>query len=239
MTSHHKLLAWFDQDEALLETHHKAIEALDEGDDRRSFLKKAGIGGALMIGSGALFAALAPSGADAAKGGDGRPPEKFGKGDIGILNYALTLEHLEAGFYNEATKLNIAKTPESQAFLKQVTADENAHVAFFSKALGSKALAAPKLDFGSSFESEAGWLKVSMALENTGVAAFAGQALNIASPANVAAAVSVMTVEARHASVVGLLNMPTPSNISPDGAFDKPMSAAEVLKVVEGTGFIV
>jgi hypothetical protein len=239
MTSHHKLLAWFDQDEALLETHHNAIEAFDESDDRRSFLKKAGIGGALMIGSGALFAALAPGGAEAAEGGDGRPPAKFGKGDIGILNYALTLEHLEAGFYSEATKLDIAKTPESQAFLKQVTVDENAHVAFFTKALGSKALAAPKLDFGSSFQSEAGWLKVSMALENTGVAAFAGQALNIASPANVAAAVSVMTVEARHASVVGLLNKPTPSNISPDGAFDKPMSAAEVLKVVEGTGFIV
>lgn len=73
--------------------------------------------------------------------------------------------------------------------------------------------AAPKLDFGSSFQSEASWLKVSMAL-------------------------SVMTVEARHASVVGLLNKPTPSNISPNGAFDKPMAAAEVLKVVEGTGFI-
>jgi hypothetical protein len=234
----HKLFASFDQDEALVETHHNAIEALDEGDNRRAFLKKAGIGGALMLGSGAMFAALAPAGASAAKSGDGRPPAKFGKGDVGILNYALTLEHLEAGFYNEATKRNIARTPESQAFLKQVTADENAHVAFFSKALGSQAVAAPKLDFGSSFQSEASWLKVSMALENTGVAAFAGQALNIASPANVAAAVSVMTVEARHASVVGLLNKPTPSNISPNGAFDKPMTAAEVLKVVEETGFI-
>src|SRR6202021_964632 len=79
--SSHKLLAWFDQDEALVETHHNAIEALAEGDNRRSFLKKAGIGGALMMGSGALFAALAPAGADAAKGGDGRPPAKFGKGD--------------------------------------------------------------------------------------------------------------------------------------------------------------
>jgi hypothetical protein len=235
--SAHELLSWFDQNEALAETHHNAIEALDEGDSRRSFLRKAGVGGALMMSAGTLFAALAPAGASAAKG-NGRPPAKFGKGDIGILNYALTLEHLEAGFYNEATKRNIAKKAESEAFLKQVTADENAHVAFFEKALGSKAVAPPKLDFGSSFRSEASWLKVSMALENTGVAAFAGQALNIASPGNVAAAVSVMTVEARHASVVGLLNKPTPSNISPDGAFDKPMTAAEVLKVVEGTGFI-
>jgi hypothetical protein len=233
----HPLLARFDQDEALGETHHLAIESLDEGDSRRSFLKKAGLGGAAMIGSGALLAALTPAGAAAAKG-KGRPPAKFGKGDIGIFNYALTLEHLEAGFYNEATKLDIAKKAESRAFLKQVTADENAHVAFFTKALGSKAVAAPKLDFGSSFQTEASWLKVSMELENTGVAAFAGQALNLASPSHVAAAVSVMTVEARHASVVGLLNKPTPSNISPNGAFDKPMTAAEVLKIVGKTGFI-
>jgi hypothetical protein len=32
-----------------------------------------------------------------------RPPAAFGKGDIGILNYALTLEYLESTFYNEAT----------------------------------------------------------------------------------------------------------------------------------------
>ena len=69
--SSHKLFSFFDQDEALVETHHNAIEALDEGDSRRSFLKKAGIGGALMMGSGALFAALAPAGASAAK--DGAP----------------------------------------------------------------------------------------------------------------------------------------------------------------------
>lgn len=233
----HDLLSWFDQDEALAEAHHNAIEALDEGDNRRAFLKKAGIGGALMMSAGSLFAALAPARASAAKG-KGRPPAKFGRGDVGILNYALTLEHLEAGFYNEATRRGIAKKTESRAFLKQVTADENAHVAFFTKALGSKAIAPPKLDFGSSFQSERSWLKISMALENTGVAAFAGQALNIASPANVAVAVSVMTVEARHASVVGLLNKPTPANISPNGAFDKPLTAAEVLKIVEGTGFI-
>ena len=76
--------------------------------------------------------------------GKGRPPAKFGKGDIGILNYALTLEYLEAAFYNEATANNKKKTflkgAQEQAFLKRVTADENAHVAFLKKALGSKAV---------------------------------------------------------------------------------------------------
>jgi hypothetical protein len=235
--SSHKLLSQFDQDEALAETHHNAVESLDEGDSRRGFLKKAGLGGAAVMGSGALLAALTPAGAAAASG-KGRPPAKFGKGDIGILNYALTLEYLEAAFYNEATKNKVASGAQESAFLKRVTADENAHVAFLKKALGSKAVAAPKVDFGSA-TSKAKWIPTSFVLENTGVHAYSGQVLNISSPANVAAAASILTVEARHASVAGLLMKPTPKDISPEGAFDTPLTAAQVLKAVEGTGFLV
>jgi rubrerythrin len=234
--SSHKLLSQFDQDEALAETHHNAVESLDEGDSRRGFLKKAGLGGAAVMGSGALLAALTPAGAMAA--GKGRPPAKFGKGDIGILNYALTLEYLEAAFYNEATKNKVASGAQESAFLKRVTADENAHVAFLKKALGSKAVAAPKVDFGSA-TSKAKWIPTSFVLENTGVHAYSGQVLNISTPSTVAAAASILTVEARHASVAGLLMKPTPKDISPEGAFDTPLTAAQVLKAVEGTGFLV
>ena len=87
----------------IAEMHHEAIEGLDSGDTRLSFLKKAGLAGGAVMGSGALMAALTPAGAMAASG-KGRPPASFGKGDIGILNYALTLEYLEAAFYNEATQ---------------------------------------------------------------------------------------------------------------------------------------
>lgn len=235
--SSQKLLAQFDQDEALAETHYDAVEALDEGDSRRSFLKKAGLGGAAVMGSGALLAALTPAGAMAASG-KGRPPASFGKGDIGILNYALTLEYLEAAFYNEATKNNVAKSAQESAFLKTATADENAHVAFLKKALGSKAVKAPKVDFGDA-TSKAKWIPTSFALENTGVHAYSGQVLNISNPAYVAAAASILTIEARHASVAGLLMKPTEKNLTPDGAFDTPFTAAEVLKAVEGTGFLV
>jgi hypothetical protein len=235
--SSHKLLAQFDQDEALAETQHNAIEGLEDCDSRRSFLKKAGLGGAAVMGSGALLAALTPAGAMAAKG-KGRPPAKFGKGDIGILNYALTLEYLEAAFYNEATKNKVASGAQESAFLKATTADENAHVAFLKKALGSKAVAAPKVDFGDA-TSKAKWLPTSMVLENTGVKAYGGQALNISNPAYISAALSIWAVEARHASVAGLLVKAAPESISPEkGPFQTTATAAEILKAVEGTGFL-
>lgn len=230
-----------DADGAIREQAHEAGEALENGDTRLDFLRKAGLAGGAVLGGGALLTALTPAGAIAAKG-KGRPPAKFGKGDIGILNYALTLEYLEAAFYNEATANNNRKSflkgAQELAFLKQTTADENAHVAFLKKALGKQAVAAPKVDFGSTTSDHDSFVKTAVALENTGVGAYAGQALNIASPAYIAAALSIWSVEARHASVAGLLLKPAPSSISPNGPFDKPKTAAQVLKAVEATGFL-
>jgi rubrerythrin len=229
-----------DVDGAVRETAHEASESLESGDTRAGFLKKASLAGGAVVGGGALLGALTPGAAMAA--GKGRPPAKFGKGDVGILNFALTLEYLEAAFYNEATanqqKKTFIKDRQAQVFLKRVTADENAHVKFLQKALGSKAVKAPKVDFGGTTSDEAAFIKTSVALENTGVHAYSGQALNIKQPATVAAALSIATVEARHASVAGLLLKPTPANISPDGAFDVPFTAAQVLKAVEATGFL-
>lgn len=229
-----------DVDGAVREAAHEATEALESGDTRLDFFKKAGLAGGAFVGGGALLGALTPAAAMAA--GKGAPPAKFGKGDVGILNYALTLEYLEAAFYNEATanqkKKTFIKDKQAQAFLKRVTADENSHVAFLKKALGSKAVAAPKVDFGGTTADEAEFIATSVALENTGVHAYLGQALNIKAPATVAAALSIATVEARHASVAGLLLKATPANISPDGAYDEPFTAAAVLKAVEKTGFL-
>jgi rubrerythrin len=193
------------------------------------------------MGGGALLGALTPGAAMAAKG-KGRPPAKFGKGDVGILNFALTLEYLEAAFYNEATanqrKSSFIKDGQTQVFLKTVTADENAHVAYLKKALGKKAVAAPKVDFGGTTSQEASFVKTALALENTGVHAYSGQALNIKTPATVGAALSILTVEARHASVIGLIAKNSKKGISPDGPFDTPFTANEVLKAVEATGFL-
>jgi hypothetical protein len=218
-------------DDVVRQAADDASESLNDGDTRLGFLKKAGLAGGAVVGSGALLGALTPAAA-MAKGGKGRPPASFGKGDVGILNFALTLEYLEAAFYNEATanqsKSKFIKDGQTQVFLKTVTVDENAHVAFLKKALGSKAIAAPKVDF----------VKTAVALENTGVHAYSGQALNIASPAYIAAALSIWSIEARHASVAGLLLTGKPSGITPDGPFDTPFTAAEVLKAVKRTGFL-
>jgi hypothetical protein len=228
-------------DDVVRQAADDAAESLSDGDTRLGFLKKAGLAGGAVVGSGALLGALTPAAA-MAKGGKGRPPASFGKGDVGILNFALTLEYLEAAFYNEATanqsKSKFIMDKQTQVFLKTVTGDENAHVAFLEKALGSKAIAAPKVDFGATTSSEASFIKTAVALENTGVHAYSGQALNIASPAYIAAALSIWSIEARHASVAGLLLSGKPSGITPDGPFDTPFTAAEVLTAVKKTGFL-
>ncbi len=223
-----------------IDTDGAIREAADavSGDTRLGFLKKAGIGGAAAISGGAVLSALAP---DAFAASHGRPPASFGKGDVGILNYALTLEYLEAAFYNGASAANLALTPQGAAFLKTVTKDENAHVAFLKKALGHKAAKEPKFDFKGTNTNAEMFMKTAQVLENTGVHAYSGQALNIKTPAYVKAAVSILTIEARHASVIGLLNegaSPSGKEIAPNGPFDTPLTAAAVLAAVKGTGFI-
>lgn len=214
-------------------------EAADEvsGDTRLSFLRKSAVAGGAALSGGAVLSALVPGVAMAS--GGGRPPAKFGKGDIGVLNYALTLEYLEAAFYNGATAANLALSPQAAAFLKVVTKDENAHVAFLKKALGSKAAKEPKFDFKGANTNVEMFMKTAAVLENTGVHAYSGQALNIKSAAYVKAAISILTIEARHASVIGLLNDPTGESIAPNGPFDTPLTAAKVLAAVTETGFIV
>ncbi len=219
-----------DVDGAVREAAHEVA-----GDTRLSFLKKAGLAGGAAVSGGAVLSALAPS---ALAAGSGRPPASFGAGDVGILNYALTLEYLEAAFYNGATAANLSLSSQAASFLKVVTKDENAHVAFLKKALGSKAAKQPKFDFKGTNTNAEMMLKTSYVLENTGVHAYSGQALNIKNPAYVAAALSILTIEARHASVVGLLIEPEGSDIAPNGPFDTPYTASKVLAAVKGTGFI-
>jgi Ferritin-like domain len=225
-----------DADGAVRKDHAEAIDSLEPGDTRLGFLRKTALAGAGAVSGGALLGALTPGVASAA--GSGRPPASFGKGDVGILNYALTLEYLEAAFYNGATAANMSLSSQTAAFLKVVTRDENAHVKFLKEHLGSSAVKEPKFEFKGANTSPATFMKTAQVLENTGVHAYSGQALNIKSPAYVKAALSIVTIEARHAGVIGLLNEPSGEGIAPNGPFDTPLTAAQVLAAVKETGFI-
>ena len=214
-------------------------EAADavSGDTRLAFLRKAGIAGGAALSGGALLGALVPAGAFAAS--SGRPPSSYGSGDVGIFNYALTLEYLEASFYAQAVA-NISFSDSHLAALAKVIAGhEAAHVAYLKKALGSKAIKEPKFAFGDAVTSQTTFTATSQVLENTGVGAYFGQAFNFAKNADLAAAVSVLTIEARHAGAIGYYNDQTAKAISPNGAFDKPATATVVLAAVKGTKFIV
>lgn len=216
----------------------EAAEAVS-GDTRMGFLRKGGLAAGAAVSGGAVLSALVPSTAFGAISAHGRPPAKFGKGDIGILNYALTLEYLEAAFYNEASAANLPLDQQTAAFLRIVTKDENAHVRYLKHALGHAAAKKPKFDFKGTTKNAAMFKATSQVLENTGVHAYSGQALNIKQAKVVRAALSILTVEARHASVIGLLNNPSGGSISPSGPFDTPLSAGKVLAAVSATGFIV
>jgi hypothetical protein len=223
-----------DADGAIAETHAAAVEAIDSGHTRSSFLRKGALAGGAAMSGGAILGALLPGTALAAT--KGAPPASFGKGDIGILNYALTLEYLESSFYNAATKNNIAKGDKVlTAFLKTATKDENAHVKFLKAGLKSAAVPEPKFNFGKAVTDQATFAATAYVLENTGVHAYLGQAGNIANPAYLLAAASIVTVEARHSgaigSYLGKAIAPTP--------FDTGWTAAKVLAAVKGTGFIV
>jgi hypothetical protein len=201
------------------------------GDTRMSFLRKGAIGGAAALSGGAILSALVP-GAALAKGA---PPSSFGKGDIGILNYALTLEYLEAAFYDEATKNGIVKNRALKQFLATTKKDEDTHVVTLKKALGSKAAKKPRFDFGKATTDVDTFAATAYVLENTGVHAYIGQAFNIKTPAYLGVALSIVTVEARHAGAIGLF---LGKAIAPSGPFDTGLTAAQVLKAVKGTGFI-
>ena len=200
------------------------------GDTRMSFLRKGAMGGAAALSGGAILGALIPGTALAA----GAPPSSFGKGDIGILNYALTLEYLESSFYNAAAASGKISNKALKQFLETVQKDENAHVKLLKAALGSKAVKKPNFDFQGIPSDPAKFAATAYVLENTGVHAYLGQAPNIKEGKVLLTAASIVTVEARHSGAIGLF---LGKAIAP-GPLDTGWTAAKVLKAVKGTGFI-
>ena len=158
------------------------------GDTRASFMTKAALGAGGLVGGGALLAAL-PGVASAAS-----------SGDVAILNFALTLEFLEHAFYDAAIKNKAVGSGMEKRFASIARTHEAAHVAALKKALGSKAIKSPTFDFGPAVQSVKSFTATSIALEDTGVRAYKGQAPLIQSTTILKAALSIHSVEANHAA---------------------------------------
>jgi hypothetical protein len=155
------------------------------------------------------------------------------KGDVDILNYALTLEYLEAAFYKEANSKG-ALSGRLAKFAKTVAAHEEAHVGALKKALGSSAVKKPSFNFKGTTGNKDTFASTAKTLEDTGVKAYQGAAGNIKTPAILTAAISIHPVEARHAAWVASIMGDLPA---PD-AFNPAADMAAVLAAVKSTGFL-
>jgi len=208
------------------------LKQLRDPVSRRKFLA---VGG----GSTALAAFLAACGDNggttattSTMGSSGGASEtaQFGKGDVGILNYALTLEYLETAFYAEVVKSGLFKGAELET-IRKFGREEAEHVEALTAAvtqLGGKPAPEPKAEF--PLKSAKSVLELAGTVENLGAAAYLGQAPNIQSPEVLASALAIHSVEGRHAAT---LNTLLGESITPDGAFAKPADVKTVLKSVE------
>jgi hypothetical protein len=228
-------LAQVDTDGAVREAARAVVEnpaledAAAKGDTRAQLLRKAALGGGALMGGGLLLGGLTGT----ALGADTRSTKQ----DVAILNFALTLEYLEAEFYRQAVA-GKALAGERQTFAEIVAGHEAAHVDFLQKALGTSAVASPKFDFKGIPTNPNLFIRTAVQLEDTGVAAYTGQSYRIKKTAYILVAAQVLAIEARHAAwartmVPGLLPAEKAEVLNGHA------SMKQVLDVVTSTGFIV
>jgi hypothetical protein len=155
---------------------------------------------------------------------------QFGEGDIGIMNYALTLEYLETAFYDDVARSGLFKGADLET-IRKFGGQEAEHVAALTEAVrkaGGKPAPKPKTEFPLNNAKQV--LRLASTVENLGAAAYLGQAARIQSPDVLAAALSIHSVEGRHAAALNTLLGKTPV---PDGPFAQPAPAGMVLNAVQ------
>ena len=186
---------------------------------RRSFLKWAG-----LLGVGATLAAAGARSRFASAQGD--------EADIGILNYALTLEFLEEDFYGRGADSGLLKGRDGE-LVAAIRDHETQHIAALKSAisdLGGTPVKRPKFSYPKDvFKDKQVWLETALDFSQLGVRAYHGQVRLIESPELLGAAASIAGVESRHAAII--------ARISGHNPFPAPIeqSAAKsrVLKTVQ------
>lgn len=220
------------------------------GDTRAGFLRKAGLGGAALAGGGALLAAPG-----AARAGHSDAVE-----DVDILNFALTLEYLEASFYTQALggsgTTGVPASParfgpkrirggrqfagmggrirrSAHGYLSDIRDHEVEHVDFLRGQIGAGAVGPCQFAFSSALRDVEAFLDTAKLLENTGVMAYDGAIRYVDAGAVLQAGAQIATVEARHASYLNLITGDSPFPT----AFDQGKKPSEI--VTAASPFIV
>lgn len=200
---------------------------------RRSFLRYAGASAAAVAVLGAASCSK-----DYIKHPDGSYID-IGSGDIGILNFAYALEQLEAAFYLQVVATPYSgMSPSETAYLTDIKDHEVLHRDFFKAALGSAAIGTLTTNFASvNFSDRSSVLSTAKLLEDTGVRAYDGAGYLIKSADYLTIAGKIVSVEARHASLIA--NLITPGSFAgPDqldeNAVNRSNSIAEILPAANG-----
>lgn len=126
-----------------------------------------------------------------------------------VLNFALTLEYLEATFYNRGLRSGVVPAGKDRRIFETIQAHENAHVTFLKRALGAQAVEKPTFDFTAGgaipdpFRDYEVFKLLAQGFEDAGVRAYKGQ-VGALKPydALLTAAITIHSVEARHAAEV-------------------------------------
>jgi hypothetical protein len=221
------------------------VERLARDDlERKKFLKMAG----KRIGAGAAGTSLAAfiaacgssssssssagtsSSAAAASGtGVASSSSSSSGGDLAIVNYALTLEYLESEFYKKVIASGLFKGAVLST-IKTFGAEEAEHVVALKGVAMKLGKPAPKPTGKFPVKSATQVATLAATVENLGAAAYLGQAPLIQSKEILAAALSIHSIEARHAATLNLLIKKTPT---PNGAFAEPATMQQVLAAVK------
>jgi hypothetical protein len=234
-----------------------SVHGSDTDEQRERVYSRRGLlgGGAKFAGAGVLAVALA--GTPLVASARGRRPSPGGGGrkgdDLDVLNYALTLEHLEANFYIQGVDafsetswnsliasmgFGMAVSGSAWEYLTDVRDHEVTHVnALISviESLNGDPVPPCEYDFSAALASEEAFLATAMVLENTGVMAYDGAIARIGDGGLITAAATIATVEARHASYFNLLNGANPF----PAAFDTATAPADIIAAVLATGLVV
>ena len=206
--------------------------------ERDRLLSRRGMlsGGAKIVAGGALVAAFSGSGIGrhSSTAQESTPNEGMMTfaDDIEVLNYALTLEHLESAFYRDGVgQFTFGSGPFGESiddYLIAVGEHEAAHVTTLTNViteLGGEPVEEATYDFG--YTDAQSFLATATAVENLGVQAYDGAAAAISDPGLLTAAGSIVAVEARHAAYLNVITGAEPF----PAAFETPATPDEVLEI--------